>query len=188
MKNKIISLLLILPFLCTAQTQFDGGMMLHTGNMSSPTLTEGFQAKGMTFGLGGVIQIHLGKHFRIGGEGYTSTLRLMNNGSYAQSGWGGLTINHKTQFGRWHPYIGMTLGGGKCSTLLIFEGDATDWEPETDVTLHEAAYALIAPYIGCEFALSERIHLTAKIDRIIPISDIKMPTGPRLYLGFIFVH
>lgn len=188
MKNKIIILYILLPLLSVAQMQFDGGMMLHTGHMTSTAMTEEFQAQGMTYGLGGVIQLHVGEHLRIGGEGYTSTLRLMDNGSYAQSGWGGLTVNYKTRHNRWHPYIGTTIGGGKSSTLLIFKGDADDWQPETDVILHEEPFFFIAPYLGCEYALTERIHLTTKIDRIIPLSDIKMPTGFRLYLGFVFVH
>lgn len=186
--KRITIILALLPLVAMAQFQFDGGMMLHTGHLSSPILTEGYQAKGMTFGLGGVIQLHAGKHIRIGGEGYTSTLHLMNNGSYARTGWGGLTVNYKTQIKRWHPYTGMTIGGGKSSTLLIFGGNTTDWKPETDITLHEESFFLIAPYIGCEFALTERIHLTSKIDRIIPFSNIKMPVGLRLYFGFVFVH
>ena len=34
----------------------------------------GYQAKGMPMGIGGVIRLHLGEHFRIGSEGYVSTL------------------------------------------------------------------------------------------------------------------
>lgn len=187
-KRILLTLAIVAPLLAKAQIQFDGGMMLHAGLMNSPILTEGYKAKGMTTGIGGVIQIHVGEHFRIGGEGYVSTLQLMDNGSYAQSGWGGLTFNYKTQFDRWHPFIGMTIGGGESSALLVTEGNTSDWQSETAATFHKEPFFLISPYIGCEFALTEKIHLTAKIDRVIPLSDIKMPTGFRLYCGFVFVH
>ena len=44
------------------------------------------------------------------------------------------------------------------------------------------------PNIGVEFALTEAVHLTLKVDRLIPLSDIEMPTGVRCYLGFVFAH
>lgn len=44
----------------------------------------------MPFGIGGVIRVHLGDHWRVGSEGYVSTIKQANNGSYVKYGWGGL--------------------------------------------------------------------------------------------------
>ena len=52
--------------------------------------------------IGGVIRLHLGDHFRIGSEGYVSTLSQRGNGSYLKYGWGGLLADYYTANG--HPH------------------------------------------------------------------------------------
>jgi len=196
---KRIVLLLILcafGFCLKAQTpvssekhqRFDGGMMVHTGYLHGNYSELNYEAKGMTFGLGGVIRYHLSKHFRIGGEGYVSTLKQMHNGSYIRTGWGGLLADAYWQFGRWQPFVGVAVGGGKASSLLMFNGSADDWEAEPEAFLHNESFFFVNPNIGVEFALTEAVHLTLKADRLIPLSNIEMPTGVRCYLGVVFAH
>ena len=78
-------LLIIIPFTqnqAQNRQRFDGGMMVHTGYLHGDLTALNYKAEGMTFGLGGVLRYHLGNHFRLGGEGYVSTLKQMHNGSY----------------------------------------------------------------------------------------------------------
>ena len=37
-------------------------------------------------------------------------------------------------------------------------------------------------------SVEDAVHLTLKVDRLIPLSNIEMPTGVRCYLGFVFAH
>ena len=123
---------LILTFTGFAQEKhsvfqgFDGGMMFHAGYLQGNIPSIHYQAKGATFGLGGVARVHLGKHWMIGGEGYVSTLRQMKNGSYIKYGWGGFLGEFYWPFQYVMPYLGVTVGGGACTTLLMFDGDRTD--------------------------------------------------------------
>ena len=175
---------------CHAQEckRFDGGMMVHTGYLHCNIKALNYEAQGPTFGLGGVLRFHLGNHFRVGGEGYVSTLRQMGNGSYIRTSWGGLLADAYWRFGRWQPYVGLTVGGGKTSTLLMFDGSAADWVPEPNAVLHNESFFFVNPNIGMEFALTQAIHLTLKADRLIPLSPIEMPTGARIYFGVLFGH
>ena len=56
-------------------------------------LTAGEQVKGAPFGVGGAIRVHLGGHFRLGAEGYVSSLKQGVRGSQIKSGWGGAKEN-----------------------------------------------------------------------------------------------
>ena len=168
--------------------RFDGGMMVHTGYLHADYNALNYEAKGMTFGLGGVLRYHLGNHFRIGGEGYVSTLKQMGNGSYIRTGWGGLLADAYWQFGRWQPFVGIAVGGGKASSLLMFEGSDEDWEAEPEAFLHNESFFFVNPNLGVEFALTNAVHLTLKVDRLIPLSNIEMPTGVRCYFGVVFAH
>ena len=100
---------------------FDGGMMVHTGYLSGNLDAIGYQPKGAPMGIGGVIRLHLGEHFRIGSDGYVSTLSQRSNGSYLKYGWGGLLADFYKVIGRFQPYAGLTLGGGAMTTLLMLE-------------------------------------------------------------------
>ena len=71
-------LLIIIPFTqnqAQNRQRSDGGMMVHTGYLHGDLTALNHKAEGMTFGLGGVLRYHLGNHFRLGGEGYVSTLK-----------------------------------------------------------------------------------------------------------------
>jgi len=197
MKRVVLLLLLcVFGFCLKAQTpvssekhqRFDGGMMVHTGYLHANYSALNYEAKGMTFGLGGVLRYHLGNHFRVGGEGYVSTLKQMGNGSYIRTGWGGLLADANWRFGRWQPFVGVAVGGGKGSLLLMYDGSAEDWEAEPEVFLHNESFFFVNPNIGVEFALTDAVHLTLKVDRLIPLSNIEMPAGVRCYLGVVFAH
>ena len=172
-----------------AKQRFDGGMMLHTGYLCNQYKALNLYTKGMTFGLGGTLRFHIGSHLRVGGEGYVSTMRrIQGEGSYARMSWGGIVADAYWRFGRWMPYIGGSIGGGKCSTLLVFDGGDNDWIAEPNIVLHNESFFFLNPYIGVEFALTETVHLTCKADRLFPMKAIDMPQGIRCYLGFVFVH
>lgn len=176
--------------LCHAQERqrIDGGMMVHSGYLHGNIKALNYEANGLTFGLGGVLRFHLGNHFRVGGEGYVSTLRQMGNGSYIRTSWGGLLVDAYRRYRQWQPFVGLTIGGGKTSTLLIFDGADDDWMPESHAVLHNENFIFINPHIGMEFALTHSIHLTFKVDRLVTLSPIEMPAGTRAYLGIVFAH
>ncbi|MBR1835427.1 MAG: hypothetical protein IJ785_07990 [Bacteroidales bacterium] len=185
----LIALLLVSVF-CHAQlpTLFDGGMMLHAGVVNGQMSDLNYTAKGVTTGIGGTLRFHLCRHLRVGCEGFMSTLSQLGNDSYVRLGWGGVVVDAYWQLDRWTPYVGLTLGGGNATTLLVFDGSSDDWLPEPNAVLHSEGFMFVDPYLGIEYALTEAVHLTLRVDRLAPFSHSDIPTGPRLYLGFIFTH
>lgn len=187
---------LCLLFTLTAAAQekklihgFDGGMMIHTGYLSGTLDAIGYEAKGAPMGIGGVIRLHLGDHFRIGSEGYMSTLRQLSNGSYLKYGWGGLLADAYTVFGRFQPYAGLTLGGGAMTSLLMKETPSSAWAPIDGTHYHKQGFMAIDPFAGCDFIVSGPMHLTIKIDYLCALTQSKiLPHGPRVYVGFLFYH
>ena len=168
---------------------FDGGMMVHTGYLSGTLDAAGYRAKGAPLGIGGVIRIHLGEHFRLGSEGYVSTLKQQKNGSYLKYGWGGLLADFYYVLGRFQPYVGLTLGGGAMTTLLMYEDPASPWAPINGTRYHKQGFMAIDPFIGCDFIVSGPMHLTLKVDYLCPLSgSTLLPHGPRVYFGFLFYH
>lgn len=168
---------------------FDGGMMLHTGYLQGNLDAIDYSAKGAPLGIGGVIHLHLGEHFRIGSEGYVSTLSQRGNGSYLKYGWGGLLADCYTKIGMFQPYIGLTLGGGAMTTLLMKDKAASPWAPIDGTHYNKQGFIAIDPFVGCDFIISGPMHLTMKVDCLCAFSESKLlPRGPRIYLGFLFYH
>lgn len=168
---------------------FDGGMMVHTGYLSGNLDAIGYQAKGAPMGIGGVIRLHLGDHFRIGSEGYVSTLSQRSNGSYLKYGWGGLLADFYKVIGRFQPYAGLTVGGGAMTTLLMFEEPASAWAAVDGTVFHKQGFMAIDPFVGCDFIVAGPMHLTLKLDYLCALSESKLlPNGPRVYIGFLFYH
>ena len=172
---------------------YDGGMMIHAGYVSKNIAPVDFKAEGVTKGIGGAIRFHFGKHYRIGTEGYVSTLSLKKDlvkGSYIKTFWAGLTNDFYWQFGKFMPYVGLSVGGGTLTDCFIFEGDNHDWIPESNVIINKTAFVAIDPYIGCDYSLTDALHLTFKIDYLNGFnkSELHLPTGPRFYIGAIFFH
>lgn len=169
---------------------YDGGMMLHTGWLWGEMSPVGFEAQGLPTGIGGAIRFHIGHHFRIGSEGYVSTLKQLRNGSFIKYGWGGLLADFCFTTGRLMPYIGVTVGGGGRTSTLMFEGDSHDWEKEENVIFHKEPFFAVAPFIGTDFIITPKFHLTLKADWMCAFSggSLLMPTGPRIYFGFLMYH
>lgn len=162
--------------------------MFHTGLMKADFASPDFHNQGASFGMGGTLRFHLGNHVRIGGEGFVSTMKHMGNGSYSRTGWGGVLADAYWTFGRWMPFAGVAAGGGTCSTLLVFEGSDDDWAAEPNAVLHNESFFFVSPNIGVEFALTQAVHLTLRVDRLMPTKKTEMPLGWRFYLGFVFAH
>lgn len=167
----------------------DGGMMIHTGYISCDIPSLGYRASGAPIGVGGVARAHLGSHWRVGGEGYVSKLGQMHNGSYIRYGWGGLLADFCWEFGKWMPYAGLTLGGGRITHYLMFEEADTEWGQVKNAVYHSSPFFAVDPYLGCDYAVSKVFRLTLKIDFLNGIGkNLNMPRGPRFYLGFLFYH
>lgn len=202
MKNILLLLFIIISINCLAQDNdiktdsnkifngYDGGMMLHIGYVKSRVEPLNFTAQGITKGIGGAIRFHLGKHYRVGTEGYVSTLSLMNNGSYVKTFWAGLLNDFYWKFGNFMPYAGITIGGGTLTDCFIFEGNNQDWESEGNVVINKTPFIAIDPIIGCDYCLSDAMHITVKFDCLFGLGNdnLHMPIGPRAYIGFIFFH
>ena len=168
---------------------FDGGMMLHTGYISGNIGQLGHTASGMPLGIGGVARVHLREHWRIGIEGYVSVLRQLGNGSYLKYGWGGVLGDFYWRINRFIPYAGLTIGGGKETNLLIMGEKRGIWEPVENTYYNKQGFFALDPFLGCDFVVSESFHLTIKTDWLNCINKAyKIPSGPRLYIGFIFYH
>lgn len=169
---------------------YDGGMMLHTGYLLGTIPEISHQAEGMPFGIGGAIKFHLGKHFRIGSEGYVSTLKQLNNGSTIKFGWGGILADCRFDCGLLMPYFGVTVGGGARVSSLMLEGNISDWEKEESFIFNKQKFLAVAPFIGTDFVVTPKFHLTLKVDCLNAINKdgIILPTGPRIYFGFLMYH
>jgi len=64
-----------------------------------------------------------------------------------------------------------------------------DFRIDGEAYYRKRGFMLIDPYIGCDFILSLKIHLTTKIDFLTPIGkDLQIPLGPRLFFGILFFH
>lgn len=163
--------------------------MLHTGFLQGDISPLGLRVAGAPMGIGGLVRLHLGEHWRVGTEGYVSTLRQLHNGSYVKMGWGGLLGDFYWTFGRFMPFAGLTVGGGGQTNLFMLETPPDDWTPSTETYSNTGAFMVIDPFVGCDFVVSQTFHLSLKADWLNAISSkVETPSGPRIYLGFIFYH
>lgn len=169
---------------------YDGGMMLHVGYVAADVLPVDYRAEGVTKGIGGAMKFQLGDHYRIGFEGYVSTMNLMDNGSYMKSFWSGLVNDFYWKIGKFIPYTGVSIGGGTLTDCFIFEGNNHDWQPEANVVINKNPFFSVDPFVGCDYCVSDAFHITLKIDCLFGFGseDLYLPFGPRAYIGFIFSH
>lgn len=205
LRTILISLLMLLSINALAQEQegkphkkvfkgFSGGMMVHGGYLFGCDNPFGYNAQGATFGIGGVAKVHLMQHFRVGFDGYFSTMPLRKNiinGSHNKVFWTGALCDWYWKIGdKVIPYVGATVGGGMETTFYMFEGDKHDWEIEGKTVLRKQPFFAFDPFVGIEYKLGAALHLTVKADWLLAINSdgINRPMGPRLYFGFIFVH
>ena len=198
-KISLVILMIVLCFSAGAEGKksvykgFSGGMMLHAGYLSGCDNPMGYRADGITKGIGGAAKVHLWKNFRVGTEGYVSTLPMhktegLSKGSHIKYGWGGLLADFYWELGRFTPFVGLTVGGGSQKDLYITGGDRMDWLPEEQTYYHKSTFLAIDPFVGCEFALTQVLHLTLKLDNLLSVNrqGLGQPNGPRLYIGMMF--
>lgn len=178
---------------------FSGGMMFHTGwicsgrmQLSSPSggALPVQEIQGMPYGLGGSLRLHFGNHLRVGGEGYGTYLDYGPYGSRIGIGWGGVSADFQWSVGRFYPYAGLTVGGGAVRNLTLTHPSQGDFVTETDASYRRYGFLAAVPFIGVEFALNSRVHLVMKADWMVNVSNPQpdFPSGPRIYIGFIFCH
>ena len=170
----------------------------------------------LTYGIGGQLRFHLLEHMHLGTEGYVSTMPLNRQGkeSNIRTGWGGILCGYYTTFNRLQLMAGGTLGGGAQRSLHVFhpdeqaayfaafqdfpqarEGATAASNPQAETPIHSSSFAkksffVFDPYVALEYALTQRIHLIFKLDYMIAVHQqhFLTPSGPRLYVGFMFCH
>lgn len=173
---------------------FSGGMMVHTGYLNGSDNPFGYDAAGATFGIGGVAKLNLSEHFRVGFEGYVSTMGLeddvVKDGSYNKVFWTGLLCDWFWKVGRFYPYAGCTVGGGMETVFYMFDGNKDDWEIERKTVFNKQPFFAVDPFAGVDYQVGKAMRLTLKFDYLLAMNAgrINRPLGPRVYFGFIFVH
>ena len=173
---------------------------------------------GVTFGIGGAAKVHFLDRIHLGSEGFVSTMPLMGNNSQIRTGWGGLVLDYYWTRDRFRPFLGFTLGGGSMrrmyegdetkggsvgslSRLREPTQNAMGEQSETTSDLTYNAYfsktpfLFVGPYVGFEYAITQRVALVCRLDYVVPfgrnLTDeyaYMAPSGPRLYVGFMFGH
>jgi hypothetical protein len=168
------------------QIVFTGGMFLHSGYIQNSRQFENIN--GLCSGIGGQGFFHIGKHFRLGSEGYGSTFRYAHNPGYYKLGWGGILTGFQYKYKRFKPMISLTFGGGKVHDLYLLDGKVDD--DLSDITLYRVySNMLVVPAVSLHYALKAKINLAFKIDYSLPLfSDNKAnyAYGPRFYMGILF--
>jgi len=164
--------------------------MIHTGYLYGNIAPANYYAQGAPFGLGGILRVKLGKHWRVGGEGHVSRLNQMGNGSYLRYGWGGVLTDFYWPFGRFAPFVGLTVGGGVNTDFLMFEEGEKEWEPAKNAVYHSQSFCALDPFVGCEYHATKYFHLLVRVDWMSCLckNSSTIPTGPKVYFGFIFCH
>ena len=198
-------LLLSAPAWSQVYQGFSGGMMVHAGYLfgidkAAPVAPDGrsYSAQGAIWGIGGSLRVNLWKHLRVGFEGSVSTMPsggminkdMLQSGSYTRIGCGGINADACWRLEKVWPYIGASMGGGAMRSLYMLDGDERTWDKQTDTYFHRQGFFYVTPYLGCDYCLTPRVHLTFRFDWMLAIhqNTLLQPTGPRVYIGFMFCH
>ncbi|MGN0190158.1 MAG: hypothetical protein ACI39U_00730 [Candidatus Cryptobacteroides sp.] len=175
-----------------------GGMMLHTGWISSSDVTftspsgaavGPMRMRGVPFGIGGAAKVHLWDWVRVGGEGFVSHLNYGENHSNENIGWGGLLVEGICPIGRWFPFAGVTVGGGSVKNTTVLDATTSDFVLDYGTTSYRKyAFMAVCPYVGVEFALTSKVHIVLRADCLLDVTSgqADFPLGPRIYFGFMF--
>ena len=92
----------------------------------------------------------------------------------------------------------MVRFGDPTSTNATTAGE-TPASPEGGLTYNayfrKTTFLFVGPYVGFEYALTQRVALVCRLDYVVPfgrnLTDeyaYMAPSGPRLYVGFMFGH
>ncbi len=175
---------------------YTGGMMVHLGYGYGGTLTptgsaQSFDVQGIQSGIGGRLVIALGDHFRVGSEGYVSTLNYGNHRS-AEIGWGGLTADYGWLLGKVRPHVGLSVGGGSYGNKCTINEPTND-NQAGEVVWHEYSVFLLTPYVGIEYQFTKKLALLVRADWITsPTANRNefrdFSSGPRIHVGVMFSH
>lgn len=211
MRQRLFFLILFVSSMVFAATDsttifqgYSGGMMLHAGYLfgdnPAAVLSDGssLSSKGMTCGIGGSLRVNLMRHLRVGCEGFVSTMNsqytnqrnYLQSGSYVRTGWGGVLADACWRGEHIWPFVGGSIGGGAMRTLAVSQGSEEDWLPEESAVLHKQGFMYINPYIGIDWCMTKRVHVCLRMDWMLAFAErsVLFPTGPRLYVGFMFCH
>ena len=178
--------------------------MLHSGYLfgidkDAPIAPDGrsYSPQGGIIGVGGAMRVHLWEHLRTGFEGFVSTMPssmmdrrdLLSSGSYVRTGCGGILADACWRTDKVWPYVGAAIGGGAMRSLYMPDGDEHSWDKQQSY-FHKQGFFYVTPYVGCDYCLTQRIHLTFRFDWMIAVhnSQLMMPSGPRVYVGVMFTH
>lgn len=179
-------------------TGFSGGMMIHSGYMwgndfqitdnQNNTIAEK-NVPHVPFGIGGALRLHFGAHFRLGMDGGVTTLSNRRSGQRWQLGFGNILAEGTWSYRNFLFFVGGSIGGGGVRNMVLLSANDQDYQLENQVLYRKYGVLLVTPAAGFEYALSSRMHLICKVDcafNLLYQKDFAM--GPRVYLGFIFVH
>lgn len=188
-----------------AYNGYQGGMMFNIGYVQSrdfqfidinqQPFTSPMQLKGASMGIGGALRVGFGKYLRVGIEGYVSTHKYGPNASSAKVGWGGLLLDSHWHINRWTLFTGGVIGGGSYThTALINTGNSVNNYPDDFVVENQYVsyrhypFLVVNPFVGCEYSLTKRISVVAKIDYMLNATNWAddFVSGPRFFIGFMF--
>lgn len=176
---------------------FSGGMMIHTGYVGGAEsriigtdgeLVGAQSMRGMPFGIGGAIRLHFGNWLRLGSEGYQTVLNYGPHKGFCSLGWGGLLIDAHHRIGRFDAFAGLTVGGGGVKNLTLLSPSLVDFRVEENASFRRYGVALIDPFVGTEYVVSDKLRIQIKADYILNLTPRKedFVRGVRLYLGVVF--
>ncbi len=176
-------------------TGYTGGMMVHLGyawgGNLTPTGLSPIAVRGVSTGIGGRIVFGLGPNYRIGSEGYVSTINYGDKRK-ASVGWGGLTMDWGWDIGKFRPYFGCSFGYGTYENMTAVAPPLNDNTPQL-IVWHEYSTLFLTPFLACEYSITKRIKAHMRIDWItaplIQCNEWKdFSSGPRIHIGFMFGH
>lgn len=179
-----------------AYSGYSGGMMVHTGYLSAGTITinsggesVSYNMSGAPVGIGGAMKFNFGGNLRLGMEGYASKLKYGVKGSYCSVGWGGFLADYVfTTKGRFKPFVGGTIGGGRVRNLTLATSPGDDYEAETGSSFRSYPVMMVTPFAGVEYAASDNMRVVLKADWSFAVANnmADYPSGFRIYIGFAF--
>ena len=75
-------------------------------------------------------------------------------------------------------------------SLFMLDGNLHSWEKHNDTYFHKQSFFYVTPYVGCDYCLTKKLHLTFRLDWMLAIhhNELVLPTGPRVYFGLMFCH
>lgn len=175
-------------------------------------IAQNLQKDGVMLGVGAFLKVNIIDHISVGAEANMSMMPL-KTGSSVRNGWGGATLHFYTTWRRLRPFIGAGVGGGVLKRNYVFENGIYVKDDQGNEVCYNAShtqtpYFYIDPQLGFEVKLAQMIGLLIKFDYMLPFgnqqksnisandvlneakqikwSNFLSPSGPRLYVGFLF--